>query len=143
MVGGLLGFFLWMFWLAWTGNILSDGSQEQSRTVTTAFFLICGCMAMIGALVGFLRNAVVIKLNNPKLLAAILGLMLGAILGFFVAILWAAWSGNLTVPGDEYEPRKAPTATFLLIISCTGIIGVLIALVQTRKWKKHHEITTN
>jgi len=56
MVGGLLGFFLWMFWLAWTGNILSDGSQEQSRTVTTAFFLISGGTAMIGGFIGFMRT---------------------------------------------------------------------------------------
>jgi hypothetical protein len=56
MVGGLLGFFLWMFWLAWTGNIMGDGSKEQTKAVTTAFIVIIGCTGIIGGLIGFVRS---------------------------------------------------------------------------------------
>jgi ABC-type xylose transport system permease subunit len=156
MVGGLMGFCIFGFWLTWTGNLMmgADEYERRKSAITAIGFLFVIFTALLGALIGFLQNLVValigflrnpldIQFPNRKLLVVILGLMVGALLGFFVALLWAAWSGNLTMPGEEYVPRKAPTATFILIISCTGILGALLALMQTRKWKNSHEISRN
>jgi hypothetical protein len=72
-----------------------------------------------------------LKLNDPKLLRVIAGFMVGGLLGFVLAICWAGWTGNLIMGAHEYERRKAGiTATIVLIIACTGLIGALIGFLR-------------
>jgi len=71
------------------------------------------------------------KLNNPKLLAVIAGLMVGLLFGLFLAMFWAAWTGNLMMGEHEYERRKEAGETFLFIIGYTGLIGAAIGLIKS------------
>jgi hypothetical protein len=100
---------------------------EIMSTASLIFFVCVFCLFLV-------IGAVAMRLNAPKLLGVIAGLMVGGLLGFCFAGCWAAWTGNLMMGESEYERRKAGiTATFLLIIGCTGMIGALIGFLRTRK----------
>ncbi len=138
MVGALAGLFIAMFWAASTGNLMmGEDEYERRRAAQATCLLIIGSSAIIGALIGLVRNrlkgAVAKKLNDPKLVSVIAGLMVCGLLGFFLAIFWAACTGNLMMAADEYERRKAATATIVLIIGCTGMVGGLIGFLRNRK----------
>ena len=72
------------------------------------------------------------RLNSPRILAVIAGLMVGGLLGFFLALFWALFSGNMMFGGgeEEHERMNAAQMTELLIIGSTAIIGGLMGFIQ-------------
>ncbi len=111
--------------------------------MSTEALLFYFCIFFVFLAIGIVAT----KLNNPILLAAMAGLMIGGLLGLFFAMFWAAWTGNLMMGEHEYERQKAVQTTWILIIGCTALIGALIGLVRsllrTQRGTKSHEGNAN
>jgi hypothetical protein len=88
-------------------------------------------------------GVVAMKSNSRNLLAVVAGLMVGLLLGFFLAMLWAAFTGNLMMGEDEYQRRKEAGETFLYIIGYSGLIGAAIGLIQCSASSENKETQTS